>query len=187
MTVVPNRPFPFRACADTVTGVTVAEMTLRFGAVRVATCVRWPKPGATAGLPLVLADELSPEDPRIGDAIVVGVHGAQPTLVQLEVVHWLAEHASELGADREDLLVAGRARTAALALAVRDSGWPVLRRQLLVHPVFSPRCPMPVNLAGAPPATVVCQAGGRDHGARYAARLRAAGVPVQEVNDAHRL
>jgi acetyl esterase/lipase len=163
--------------------MTAAEMTLRFGTVRVATCVRWPERD-TATLALALADELSPADPRLPDAIVVGVYGAHPTLVQLEVVHWLAEHAGELGADREDMLVAGGARTAALALAVRDSGWPGLRRQLLVHPVFSPRCPMPVNLAGAPAATVVRRADRRDHGARYAARLRAAGVRVKEVDDA---
>lgn len=167
--------------------MTVAEMTLRFGSVRVATCVRWPEPGGSMALALVLADELSPGHPRVSDAIVVGVYGPHPTLAQLEVVHWLAEHAAELGADRENIVVAGGARAAALALAVRDSGWPGLRRQLLIRPVFSPRCPMPVNLAGAPEATVVCRADGRDHGARYAARLRAAGVHVQEVGDAYGL
>lgn len=187
MTVLRNPPFPFRARAARVTGVTVAEMTLRFATVRVATCVRWPEPKRTAALAVVLADELPPAHPRVMDAVVVGVYGRQPTLVELEVVHWVAEHADELGADRENMLIAGGARAAALALAVRDSGWPGLRRQLLVRPRFSPRCPMPGNLAGAPPATVVRLGDGRDHGARYAARLRAAGVRVEEVDDARRL
>ena len=54
--------------------------------------------------------------------------------------------------------------------------------QLLVHPRFTASHPMPRNVAGAPPATVVCDAG-IDGGRRYAARLRAAGVEVHEVRD----
>jgi acetyl esterase/lipase len=83
------------------------------------------------------------------------------------------------------VLVAGGARAARLALAARDSGWPVLRRQLLVHPAFTKRRPMPTNVAGASPATVV-SGRRRDDGRRYAERLRAAGVEVHEVCDAGR-
>ena len=52
----------------------------------------------------------------------------------------------------------------------------------LVDPTFTASYPMPRNVAGAPPATVVCAAG-LDGGRRYAARLRAAGVEVHEVRD----
>jgi hypothetical protein len=41
---------------------------------------------------------------------------------------------------------------------------------------------MPRQVAGAPPATVVCR-GEHDGGGRYAERLRAAGVEVREVRD----
>ena len=81
------------------------------------------------------------------------------------------------------MLVAGGARAALLALATRDRGWPVLQRQLLVHPTFGLKHPMPANVAGAPPATVVFRSQ-HDMGRRYAARLRAADVDVQEVRDA---
>jgi acetyl esterase/lipase len=43
---------------------------------------------------------------------------------------------------------------------------------------------MPDDVAGAPPAIVVC--GERDDGARYAAYLRTAGVAVHEVRDSDR-
>jgi acetyl esterase/lipase len=58
----------------------------------------------------------------------------------------------------------------------------MLRRQLLVHPRFTAELPMPTKVAGAPPATVIF--GERhDDGRRYAERLRAAGVEVEEVRD----
>jgi acetyl esterase/lipase len=40
---------------------------------------------------------------------------------------------------------------------------------------------MPSLLSGVAPATVVHRQDGRDHGRRYAARLREAGVEVEEI------
>lgn len=162
----------------------VAEMTLRFGALRVPTTVHWPY-AETVSLAVVLSDELSPSDPWVKSSIVIGLAGQHPGWTELATLGWAAEHACELGADGAHVLVAGGARAARLALAARDRGWPVLRRQLLVHPAFSDRQPMPSDVVGAFPATVVC-ARRCDDGQRYAARLRAAGVEVHEVRDARR-
>jgi hypothetical protein len=161
--------------------VIVANMTLRFGPIRVRTTVRWPQV-ETVSLALVLTDELSPADSWVENCVVVGLAAGTPGSTELAALQWVSEHLCEFGAQRDRMLLAGGARAARLALAARDSGWPVLRRQLLVHPSFTPREPMPANVAGAPPATVVFGSGG-DGGRRYAERLRAAGVEVREVHD----
>jgi hypothetical protein len=161
-----------------------AEMTLRFGSLRVPTTVHWPR-AETVSLALVLGDELSPTDLLVKQCVVVGLAGVHPSSIELAALQWVSEHVRELGADRDRMLVAGGARAARLVLAARDSGWPILRRQLLVHPRFTVELPMPTKVAGAPPATVIFGAR-RDDGRRYAERLRAAGVDVQEVRDAGR-
>lgn len=161
----------------------VADMTLRFGSLRVPTTVHWPRV-TTAWLALVLSDELSPTDPWVESSVVIAVPGRHPGWLELATLHWAGEHAAALGADGDRLLVAGGARAAMLALAARDAGWPVLRRQIVVRPDFSRPHRMPDDVAGAAPAIVVC--GERDDGARYAARLRAAGVEVHEVRDGDR-
>jgi hypothetical protein len=161
----------------------VADLTLRFGSLRVPTTVRWPRlETVSVGLALVLSDELSPTDSWVETCVVVGLTGAHPGSIELATLHWLSEHVGEFGAESDRMIVAGGARAARLALAARDSGWPVLRRQLLIHPRFTGKQPMPRNVAGAPPATVVCGAM-LDAGRRYAARLRGAGVEVHEVCD----
>jgi hypothetical protein len=164
-----------------VAGVIVAAMTLRFGSLRVQTSVYWPRLEA-ASLALVLTDELSPTDSWVEDQVVVGLAAGVPNTAELATLQWLSEHRGEFGARGDRILLAGGARAARLALATRDNGWPVLRRQLLVHPRFTPEQPMPTNVAGAPPATVVVGAE-HDRGGRYAERLRAAGVEVHEVRD----
>jgi hypothetical protein len=158
----------------------VADMTLRFGALRVPTTVHWPRV-TTAWLTLVLSDELAPTDPWVESSVVIALPGRNPEWLELATLHWAGEHAGELGADRDRLLVAGGARAAMLALAARDAGWPALHRQLVVHPEFTRTQRVPNDVAGAPPAIVVC--GERDDGSLYAARLRAAGVEVREVRD----
>lgn len=159
-------------------------MTLRFGTLRVPTTVHWPRE-ATPTLAFVLGYELSPADAWVNGYIVVGLGGGHSSALELAALHWVSEHARDLGAATDRMLVAGGARAARLALATRDSGWPALRRQLLVRPRFSAAQPMPNDVAGAPPATVVC--GGGDSGRSYAERLRAAAVDVDEVlDDGHR-
>jgi acetyl esterase len=53
-------------------------------------------------------------------------------------VHWAADHAAELGADPEQLLVAGVGAGAGLAAAVaqqaRDEGWPAIKSQVSIPP-----------------------------------------------------
>jgi len=156
-------------------------MTLRFGALRVPTTVHWPQVSAVS-LALVLSDELSPTDHWLRRSVVVGLAAGNPARVELAVLCWAAEHSAELGAGRDRIVVAGGGRAARLALAARDTGWPVLWRQLLVHPRFSADQPMPADVAGAPSAIVVC-ADRQDDGRRYSGRLRAAGVHVREVGD----
>ncbi|MGH2887943.1 MAG: hypothetical protein ACRDPA_35505 [Solirubrobacteraceae bacterium] len=156
-------------------------MTLRFGSLRVPTTVSWPTT-ETVSLAFVLTDELSPIDPSVENCVVVGLRGGHPRSIELAALRWISDHVGEFGAEVDHILVAGGARAAILALAARDGGWPVLQRQLLVHPRFTAWHPMPRNVAGAAPATVV-SAAGLDDGRRYAARLRAAGVDVHEVRD----
>lgn len=156
-------------------------MTLRFGGLRVPTTVHWPRVDALS-LALVLSDELSPTDRWFETSVVVGLRAGNPGQVELAVLQWVAEHSGELGADCDRIVMAGGARAARLALTAGERGWPVLWRQLLIHPKFTAEQPMPTNVAGAPSATVVC--GDRhDDGRRYADRLRAAGVQVREVGD----
>jgi acetyl esterase/lipase len=115
---------------------------------------------------------------------------------------WAADHAAELGADERRLVVAGRGDGAVLAAAValdaRAQGWPDVARQVLI-------CPTPARSVGTDtdpdagldadrdagpwaaiavprptPATVVAVDPG-DDGAACAARLRQAGVRVDEL------
>jgi acetyl esterase/lipase len=160
-------------------------MTLRFGAVRVSTHVHWPRV-ATVSLALVLTDELSATDPLVANFTVVTLAGRHPAEVEFAALQWLGDHAGQLSASAEHVLVAGGAHAARLAVAARDSGWPALERQLIVHPRFFPEHAMPTDLAGVAAATVLCSGDGADDGRRYAARLRHAGVPVQEVHDGAR-
>jgi acetyl esterase len=110
---------------------------------------------------------------------------------------WVADHAAELDADPGRLVVAGLGSggdlAAAVALHARDHGWPPITRQLLIYPRLGvPRSTDPADhvarlpsrsLAGVAPATVVSSAGGpvRGDGRRSAARLRRAGVEVEEL------
>ena len=157
-----------------------ADMTLRFGRVRVPTVVHWPRV-ETVSLAFVLSDELSPTDPWVEGFVVVGLAGRHPSSVELAALQWMSDHACELGGRPDRMLVAGGARAARLALASRDS----VGRHLGVSFWFTAwgsEQPMPSEVGGAPPATVVCGAG-PDGGRRYAERLRAAGVEVHEVRD----
>jgi acetyl esterase/lipase len=101
---------------------------------------------------------------------------------ELAALGWAVEHGAELGAHAEQLMVAGEgaggARAARLAIRARDTGWPQLRRQILVYPTFTQTCPMPFLLTGVAPATVISSDTRIDEGSMYAARLRASGIEV---------
>ncbi|HYH89963.1 MAG TPA: alpha/beta hydrolase fold domain-containing protein [Solirubrobacteraceae bacterium] len=89
-------------------------------------------------------------------------------------LEWAADHAIHVGADADRLVVAGGGLAAAVALHARDEGWPRLSRQVLIGPEETGWPPADADLSGVAPATVVDAPG-------YAARLRAAGVPVEEL------
>ena len=62
-------------------------------------------------------------------------------------LEWCADHAGELGADPDTLVLAGRGSGAAAAVALarraREQGWPRIARQLLIVPE-----PLPEDCAG---------------------------------------
>ncbi|MGI5230669.1 alpha/beta hydrolase [Actinoallomurus sp. CA-142502] len=98
---------------------------------------------------------------------------------------WAADHAAELGADPDRLVVAGAGPgagpAAGVALSARDDGWPPIVRQLLIRPDLHSYGGGP--LSGVPPATVVSTR--QDDGRLHSARLREAGVPVREIHYDH--
>jgi acetyl esterase len=118
-------------------------------------------------------------------------------------MEWVADHSADLDADPGMLIVAGQGAggglAAAVALHVRDHGWPTLAHQILAFPRLSPpladdgiqetgsALPRPSvmrSLAGVAPATVLTSVAGslcRDDGRSYAARLRRDGVQVTEL------
>jgi hypothetical protein len=157
-----------------------AELTLRFGATRLHASVHWPR-SDSGRLALALIDELPWAQPLLCDSVVLAVNGRHRHADELAALQWLAEHGGELCAVPSRLIVAGGARAAWLAVGARDSAWPELHRQVLVHPRFGRENPIPPTVAGVAPAIVVCGGDRQDDGARYAAVLRDAGVEVDEV------
>lgn len=152
--------------------------------------VQWPTGGGAATILVVFADGRDPEvvqpDLLVLTAFCTHVDEA------IEVAEWSADHAADFGATAGLLLLAGAGRAARLAAGValraRDRRWPAIAGQILVSPVLRPppadespyAAPLRArSFAGVAPATVVTTA--RDDGGRYAARLRNAGVAVDEV------
>jgi acetyl esterase/lipase len=155
-------------------------LTLRFGAARLRARVDWPRAGATAVV-LALTDETARANGFLDNCVVVTPLGSRRPGDELGALEWLADHAGELGAGSGHLVLAGGARAARLAVTARDNGWPQLHRQVLIHPRFGPEHPVPFDVTGVAPATVICGDDRRDDGRRYAALLREAGVRVTEV------
>jgi hypothetical protein len=165
-----------------------AELTLRFGAERVRGRVHWP--AATSSPPLIFLlaagehDGFSTSLCSAAAAVVLSMPAGPGATESIEVaaLGWAAEHASELGAAPRLLLAGvyrGGGRAARLAVTTRDLGWRPLYRQLLVHPTFDPTCPTPPRVHGVAPATIITA---DEHETRYGARLRAAGIDVEELH-----
>jgi acetyl esterase/lipase len=193
-----DQPFPFTRAAATLHRVSlVADLRLRFGGVRVPARVYlpspWAAPAGTAPLVLWLAartagEPLGRELGAAASAVVLELgrtDAAGDCNGELAALDWAAEHAREFGARPEQLVLAGHraggARAALLAVRARDSGWPVVRRQVLVRPAFGSTGDAPSDVAGLAPATIVTTGARSDDGRRYAAALRGAGVQVQEL------
>lgn len=174
--------------------VLTAALTLRVGACRLDGCVYWPQGNdADAASALIFVPTLT--RPGASDPLCRFLCSASATVVlaipspsatdqahELAALGWAVAHAAELGAQPEQLMVAGQgdgaARAARLAVRARDTGWPQLRRQILVYPTFTQTCPMPFLLTGVAPATVISSDKRIDDGSTYAARLRASGTEV---------
>jgi alpha/beta hydrolase fold len=173
--------------------VLIAQFHLRFGHTPIEAQIYWPRqpllPEATS-LMVLLEDEA-----KAGNADLLGRGlSASADVVVLRVpdrVHspavlmWAADHAHELGGQADRVMVAGcgasGARAARLAITARDNGWPILQRQVLVHPRFTIACPPAPRLVGVAAATIVSGSGPHDQARRYAARLKQAGVEVGEL------
>jgi acetyl esterase len=189
----------------------VADLQLRGRAGPLRTRIHWPPaPGAPVARPLLLAlpaagaDTLWAGVSALTEVVVLAVSDTRVTRVPdsaalaeaTTAVQWVADHAEELHADPRRLFVGGEGTgawlAAAVALQARDEGWPSLVGQLLVvtstsgiaagaAPLLPPRPGQ--SLAGVAPAIVVTVGDGPHEvdAHRYAARLRAAGVRVDEV------
>jgi hypothetical protein len=179
-----DRPFPFVARRSTIGAMPTlvqreADLSLRTAHDFVRPRVIWP-PDPEEGSPIALflwerecvfeaAHALSFD----GGVVVMAL---QTTALDLATIalEWVGDHAQLLGADPDQLLVAGGGLAAKAALHARDEGWPPLARQLLFGPERSGWPTAGASLAGAAPATVVDAPG-------YASRLREAGVEVEEL------
>jgi hypothetical protein len=171
--------------------VLVAGLRLRFGRVVVGTRLYVPPDAvSTAAGVVLLAEDASPDGT---DSLGPGLSAGADLVVMrvpagahiLPALRWLADHAYELGARPDRLMVAGRAVSGAhaawLAIAARDNGWPVLHRQVLVHPRFSWARPSPSRVTGMAPATIVSRCAPGDEATKYALRLQRSGVEVHQL------
>jgi hypothetical protein len=156
-----------------------ADLSLRAAGDFVRLRVIWPpdpEDGGAIGLflwerPSVfeMAEALSVE----GSMVVLALQTSALDVATI-ALEWAGDHAASLGADPGRIFVAGGGLAATAALHARDEGWPPLARQLLFGPERSGWPPTDAALAGVTPATVV-------DAPMYAARLRAAGVEVEEL------
>ena len=196
------------------TGPRVADLQLRGSTGLLRTRVDWPpSAGGTVSPPLLVFlpngrdDGLACRVARLAGMVVLGVVDARLARVSdaaalveaTTVTQWAADHAAELHADPQRVVVAGEGRGAWLAAGVavqaRDDGWPPLARQVLVVPAPSPRADSAAarlvaprrapSLVGVAPATVLAVGGG-PRGielCRYVSRLRRAGIGVDDPPD----
>jgi acetyl esterase/lipase len=207
MTVeVLHRPPPERSRPPLQQRAAELRLRGRTGALRAH--VAWPEP-ADRPPPLLVffPDPAADADPlcralcRLAGVVVLSAPPrsgpAEPASTAFDdaaaVLGWAADHAEELDADPGRLVVGGERAGAALAAAVtlhaRDQWWPAISRQVLIHPeldawrasVAYASSLRTAPVAGAAPATVVWGEDRGDGGRPFAARLREAGVDVEEL------
>ena len=172
-----------------------ADLTLRFGSKRLRGRVHWPAATSPAPLIFVLGaasdgDAFGASLSSMAGAVVLWFAAPRDVSTAAAALGWAAEHAPDLGGDPRGLVVAGidvgGGYALRLALAARDHGWPDLRRQLLLHPMFDAAWAAPTNGSGLAPATVVTTTPPEATASRYVASLRAAGVDIDELHVPHR-
>lgn len=155
-----------------------AALSLRGTDDFVRSRVSWPV-DAPDGSPMAVVVAERDSELAVADALCAEAGYVVLTLrtaaldVATIATEWAADHGPQLGADSERLLVAGGRLAASVALHARDEGWPPLSRQVLIGPGFAGWPVRAASLEGVAPATVV-------NAPAYAARLRAAGVEVEE-------
>ena len=171
-----------------------AELQLRGRAGTLQGRVYWPSPSLARQARLLVfwtgagdgtwCQELSAS----AGLVVLAVTCGRPYPADLDdavtAAEWAAENTARLDADTGELLVGGAGPGGALAAAVtlhaRAARWPAFSRQVLVCP--SPVERMPLSLADLAPATAVTvEHDPEGDEGRYAARLRRAGVAVDEL------
>jgi hypothetical protein len=156
-----------------------ADLSLRSAREFVRPRVLWP-PDAEDGQPVAVLLWERDSVHEVAEALCIEagvvVLALQTTDLDVATValEWAGDHAGLLGADPDQLIVAGGGLAARAALHARDEGWPPLSRQLLFGPERSGWPPADAALAGAAPATTI-------DAPIYAARLRDAGVEVEEL------
>jgi acetyl esterase/lipase len=180
-----------------------ADLRLRSTAGPMRTRVWWPAardPAVMPGLLVFFADPARPDcHKRLGDlstradVVVISVPCA-PTSAAIRAarpddaaiaVEWAADHGAELEADPQRLFIGGSGTGAALAAAAalqaREREWPPISRQLLIDLDLA-HCELGVHPpADLAPVTMVTFAANAD-ARRYAACLRSASVPVEELH-----
>jgi acetyl esterase/lipase len=185
----------------------VAALHLRSRTGVLPATVAWPAPAERPpGLLVFFPDAEQPDvisaslSPATGMVVLTAAVRATPYDLASTafddasaVLGCAADHADELDADPERLVVAGHGGGAALAAAVtlhaRDQWWPAISRQVLIHPdldAWQASVPYASSLRAAPlegaaPATVVSGLRAGDDGRCLAARLCEAGVEVEEL------
>jgi acetyl esterase len=184
----------------------MAELHLRTRTGVLQASVAWPAPAERPPALLIFFPDPARDRDRLARAlsrlanVVVLTAAARSEPFDLSstafddaaaVLGWAADHAEELDADPDRLVVAGEGAGASLAAAVtlhaRDQWWPAIARQLLIHPDLDAwQASVPyastlraATLTGTAPATIV--SGSADGGPCLAARLREAGVEVEEL------
>jgi acetyl esterase/lipase len=146
----------------------VADLRLRLAGGPIAVRVRWPRADDSAAPPLIVllpdagaANGVRPADDRFAQALCArfgaivlcvpwtarGARHRRSVLDRAEAaLRWSADHAGELDADPERLVLVGRGAGAAAASALagraRERGWPRLGRPvLLVDEPVAEVCP----------------------------------------------
>jgi hypothetical protein len=169
----------------------VADLTLRGPSRRLRARVRWPLAAAAASPALVVllhhegallaeADLLAAALSQAAGAVVVSTwpDGAAEATANLE---WVADHATELGADPHRLVVAADGRACPIAVGVvrqaHDDGWPQVAHLVLVDPKGDLAPGPPGWLTGLPAATVVVASAGQP----FLQRVRDGGATATEL------
>jgi hypothetical protein len=126
----------------------VADVILRGPSRRLRARVQWPlvapasSPAAVVllrreGAPGSAVDLVTAVAALVADSVVLSVSVAS-TAEAVATVEWVADHAAELGADPDRLVLVADGPAADLAVAVaehaRDAAWPLISQVVLVHP-----------------------------------------------------